>query len=122
MLKHLKSREDWNEKSFGAKGFTLIELLVVIIILGILAGVAVFAIGGITTKSHTNACKNEKYTVVNAIEAYKLTNTSQTPSTSDLTNATTGTLKTEPKYWQVAAGVISRNPATTSDVSASDCS
>lgn len=70
MLKHLQSREDWAEKSLGAKGFTLIELLVVIVILGILAAVVVFAVNGITEKGKTNACKTEKRTVKTAVEAY----------------------------------------------------
>ena len=70
MLKHLQSREDWNDKTLGAKGFTLIELLVVIVILGILAAVVVFAVNGITDKGKTNACKTELRTVKTAIEAY----------------------------------------------------
>ncbi len=59
VLKHLRSTDDWNEKSVGAKGFTLIELLVVIVILGILAAVVVFAVGGITDKGQDSACKSE---------------------------------------------------------------
>src|SRR4051812_26153938 len=38
-------------------GFTLIELLMVIVILGILSGIVVFAVGGITDKGQTSACK-----------------------------------------------------------------
>ena len=41
------------------EGFTLIELLIVIVILGILATVVVFAVGGITDKGKTSACKAE---------------------------------------------------------------
>jgi prepilin-type N-terminal cleavage/methylation domain-containing protein len=70
LLKHLQSREDWNEKSLGAKGFTLIELLVVIVILGILAAVVVFAVSGITDKGTKSACKTEARTVKTAVEAY----------------------------------------------------
>ncbi|MGN6693258.1 MAG: type II secretion system protein [Aquihabitans sp.] len=70
MLKHLKSNEDWNQKSLGAKGFTLVELLVVIVILGILAAVVVFSVKGITGKGKASACETEKHTVETAVEAY----------------------------------------------------
>ena len=52
------------------KGFTLIELLIVIVILGILAAVTVFAVGGITKKGQENACDVEQRTVETAIQAY----------------------------------------------------
>ncbi len=70
MLKHLKSSEGWDEKRLGAKGFTLIELLVVIVILGILAAVVVFAVGGITDKGKASACKTEVRTLHTAVESY----------------------------------------------------
>lgn len=50
-------------------GFTLIELLVVIAILGILAGVVVFAVGGISDKGNTSACKIDTRTIRTAEEA-----------------------------------------------------
>jgi prepilin-type N-terminal cleavage/methylation domain-containing protein len=51
------------------KGFTLIELLVVIVILGILAAVVVFAVGGINDKGNTSACKIDTRTIRTAEEA-----------------------------------------------------
>jgi prepilin-type N-terminal cleavage/methylation domain-containing protein len=51
------------------KGFTLIELLVVIVILGILAAVVVFAVGGLGDRGQENACKVDKKTLRTAQEA-----------------------------------------------------
>lgn len=51
-------------------GFTLIEVLVVISILGILAGIVVFAVGGIDDRGQVSACKTEKKTVQTAVQAY----------------------------------------------------
>jgi general secretion pathway protein G len=51
-------------------GFTLIELLMVIVILGILSGIVVFAVGGITNKGDIAACKADLSTVATAEEAF----------------------------------------------------
>ena len=53
----------------GQGGFTLIELLVVIAILGILAGVVVFSVGGLTNERQESACKIDKRTIETAVEA-----------------------------------------------------
>ena len=53
------------------KGFTLIELLIVIIILGVLAGIVVFAVGAFNDRGVNAACKAEKKTVEVAVEAFK---------------------------------------------------
>ena len=53
------------------EGFTLVEMLIVIVILGILAGIVVFAVGNITTKSKTTGCSAEKLTLTEALESYK---------------------------------------------------
>jgi general secretion pathway protein G len=56
-------------------GFTLIELLIVIVILGVLAGIVVFAVNGITDKGNTAACKSDAKTYEVASEAYYAKNT-----------------------------------------------
>ena len=70
-------------------GFTLIELLIVIVILGILAGIVVFAVGTASTDSKLSACKADKKTLSTALEAYKAKNgsyptTAQSSSSNDL--------------------------------------
>ena len=52
------------------EGFTLVELLVVIVILGILAGVVVFAVNGITDRGQDSACKTDRNTIAVAQEAH----------------------------------------------------
>jgi prepilin-type N-terminal cleavage/methylation domain-containing protein len=51
-------------------GFTLIELLIVIVILGVLSGIVVFAVGGITDRGEVAACKAEVKTIAVAEEAF----------------------------------------------------
>jgi prepilin-type N-terminal cleavage/methylation domain-containing protein len=54
----------------GDDGFTLIELLIVIVILGILAAIVVFAVGGITDKGTKAACRSDVKTLTVASEAF----------------------------------------------------
>jgi general secretion pathway protein G len=51
-------------------GFTLIELLIVIVILGVLAGVVVFSVSGITSRGAKAACEANVQAVTVAGEAY----------------------------------------------------
>ncbi len=48
-------------------GFTLPELFIVILVLGILAAVVIYALGGITSQSAQAACKQDGQTVTTAI-------------------------------------------------------
>ncbi len=51
-------------------GFTLIELLIVIVILGVLAGIVVFSVSGITDRGDKAACDANQKTVRVAAEAF----------------------------------------------------
>src|SRR5580692_9492672 len=75
----LKRQRDAGE----INGFTLIELLIVIVVLGILAAVVIFALGGITGKSQLAACQADGATVSTALAAWNAQNPN-TPATTPL--------------------------------------
>jgi general secretion pathway protein G len=62
--------ERMREARRNESGFTLIELLIVIVILGVLAGIVVFAVNGIQNKGEVNACQSNVKTVTVAAEAF----------------------------------------------------
>ena len=78
----------WARKRRGQEeGFTLIELLIVIVILGILAAIVVFAVGGITDKGNKSACKSDQKTLEVASEAYYAQNNVYATSAQALKDA-----------------------------------
>jgi general secretion pathway protein G len=78
-------------------GFTLIELLIVIVVLGIIAAVVVFALGGTTAQAALAACKADATTVQTAVTAYEAQNGGSYPtSTSSLTGGSTTYLQSWP--------------------------
>jgi general secretion pathway protein G len=58
------------KKRTGDGGFTLIELLVVIVILGILAAIVVFAIGGLSDSAQKTSCSADATTIQTAEDAF----------------------------------------------------
>src|SRR5689334_24626412 len=83
------------KKRTGEGGFTLIELLIVIVILGILAAIVVFAVGGITDRGKKSACKADRKTVEVAMEAYFAKNGSY-PSGTDFSGLVPDFLRSVP--------------------------
>jgi prepilin-type N-terminal cleavage/methylation domain-containing protein len=78
-------------------GFTLTELLIVIVILGVLTGIVVFAVGAFTDRGEIAACKADMKTVESASEAYRAQNGSYAATIAAL----------------VAGGYLKSAPSTT---------
>jgi len=104
MLKHIRSRVDFEQKNLLQKGFTLVELLVVIVILGILAAVVVFAVGGSTDKAQSSSCKAENAAVSSAVEAYRASVGSYATTIGQLTSGSNAFLRSTPTWYTLGAG------------------
>jgi general secretion pathway protein G len=78
------------------KGFTLIELLIVIVILGVLAGIVVFAVGAFNDRGEIAACKSDVASTEVAVEAFKAKSATKVYPASLAVLVTGGYLKSEP--------------------------
>jgi general secretion pathway protein G len=83
--RRLKRQRDAGE----INGFTLIEILIVIVVLGILAAVVIYALGGITGKSAIAACQADGATVSTAIADFNSQNPGSTATIATLLSGTT---------------------------------
>jgi len=70
-------------------GFTLLEVLIVIVVLGILAAVVIFALGGISGKTAVAACEADGATISTAMSIFKNQNQNVAVTTAGLLNGTT---------------------------------
>ncbi|MGI5246189.1 type II secretion system protein [Dactylosporangium sp. CA-139066] len=77
-------------------GFTLIELLIVIVILGILSGIVVFAVGAFNDRGQAAACKTDKKNVEVAVEAYRAKKNAYPTKWDDLTGGSDQFLREQP--------------------------
>ena len=68
------------------QGFTLVELLIVVVVLGVLAGIVVFALGGVSAQAAVAACNADATSVETAVTAYNTENPSGTATAALLTN------------------------------------
>ncbi len=109
-------RKIWERRNSDESGFTLVELLVVIVILGILAAVAVFAVGGVTDRGRQSACRADVRSVETASEAHYAKNGSYAATIAAIVTA--GFLKSAPGSangyvisYNSTGGVVTATPA-----------
>ncbi len=107
MLNRYRRNRRTDADRFGYGGFTLIELLIVIIIMGILAAVVVFALGGVTGTSAIAACNTDAKTVEVGVQAYYAQNNAYPTTIADLDAGTNPALRSWPSnntYYFIGLG------------------
>jgi general secretion pathway protein G len=71
MLHRLHGGRRRRAETAPSQGFTLIELLIMIVVLGLLAAVVIFALGGVQASSAASACNSDAKTVEIAVESFR---------------------------------------------------
>ncbi len=85
-MKTVEERRE--ERTRGSAGFTLVEVMLVVVILGILAGVAVVAMGGKTKRASIAATRTTIAAIATAIDAFEVDNGTYPGSLQDLISST----------------------------------
>ena len=67
------------------KGFTLVELLAVLIIIGVIAMIAVPAVGGVINSSKKGASEEQKNRIISAARTYMAQNSMELPNSDEQT-------------------------------------
>jgi prepilin-type N-terminal cleavage/methylation domain-containing protein len=62
---------EMNGRVKSDRGFTLIELLIVIVVLGVLAAVVIFALGGVNAQAAVSACRSDAKSVQRAVTGFE---------------------------------------------------
>jgi prepilin-type N-terminal cleavage/methylation domain-containing protein len=102
--KALRRRTNFTTKVPDSAGFTLIELLIVIVVLGVLAAVVIFSLGGVTAEAASAACNANAKTVAIAVSAYEAENGAAPANYSDLTGGSSPYLQAVPSspYYSIS--------------------
>lgn len=106
-LHRIQRNRELNGELNGERGFTLIELLIVIVVLGILAAIVVFALGGVTGTSAVSACTSDAKTVSIAVSAYDAQVSPSASTAITQANLLNGYLKSwpsNPSYYAIGLG------------------
>ena len=113
-------------------GFTLTELLIVIVILGVLTGIVVFAVGAFANRGEVSACRTAMKTTEVAIESYRASNDGKVPQVkTDIVGPYLRTDPSTPKYtitWDLTTGAVTGTltnpnglPPVTGNTNTTDC-